>query len=180
MAAVRADAEDFQMVTVDREIGVPTKFPDDLIERATGEGDDRTAFRTNEMVPVSGRADDVCRVAAGLKQAREDVDRSEDFERSVNRRPTNLRHLGDKLLGRKGAVAAKDRLHDPPARRRHPIAVFKQECIDVGRLNLSGGRIHGKRVAQAFNEPSCHNQTLGSKLGLLSFPVGRWIAGSYS
>jgi hypothetical protein len=145
ITTVGAETEDFQMMSLNCEIGVAAKIPDHFVERAAGERHDRAAFRADEMMPMTRRADDVRRMAARLQQPGEHIDRGQYFERPINGRPTNLRHLVDKLLSSERAFAAENRLHDPTARRRHSIAMLQQQCIDFGRLKLSGGRSHAKK-----------------------------------
>jgi hypothetical protein len=158
------------MVALDREIGIAAKILDHLVKWAAGERHDRAAFRTNQVMPVTRSADYVRWVAPGLKQPSQHVDRGQNLKRSINRRPANLRHLVDELFGGEWSFATEDRLHDPAPWGGHSVTMFQQQCFDVGRLKLSGGRIHAKRVAQAFNRRSCHNRVSGGQIGTVFAP----------
>jgi hypothetical protein len=118
---------------MDREVGIASQVANDVIEGAACECHDRSAFRADEMVAVSWLADDIRRMTAGLEQSCQNVDRSKNFERSIDRGSTNLRHLGDKLLSGKWALAIKNRSYNPAAWRRHSVPMFQEECIDVRR-----------------------------------------------
>jgi hypothetical protein len=113
MLAFRADAEDFEVVTVDREVRVAREVAEEIVEGAAREGDDGAALRANEVVAVPRLTDDVGGVTAGLEQARQEIDRREDLQRAVDGGPADRGELLDELLGGEGAPVGKDGLDDP-------------------------------------------------------------------
>jgi hypothetical protein len=137
-------------MTVDCELGVAGEIANHIVEWAARERNNGPALGTNEMVAMTRLADDVGGMAAWLQESGQHIDQGEDFERAINGGSPDERHLRDKLLGGERSVASEDRTDDPAAGRSHPVAVFKQDAIDIRRPQLRRGRIHVKRVAQAL------------------------------
>ena len=102
-AADRAEAEDFQEVTFDREIGVAAQIADELVDRAGRKGDDVAAAGADQMVAMPRRVDDVGGATVGQMNALQHIEGSDDFERAINRRAADVRRapfeIGDDLLG---------------------------------------------------------------------------------
>jgi hypothetical protein len=139
------------MVTVNSEIGIASQVANDVVKGAACECYNCPAFGTNQMMPMTGLTDDVRRMTAGLQQSCQHIDRSQNFERPIDCGSSNLWHLGDKLLCGKWALAAEHGRYNPTAWRRHPVAMFEEERVDIRRPKRRQRRIHDKRVAQAFN-----------------------------
>lgn len=114
--AGRAESEDFEMVTVDREFGVARKLPHQVLDRAAGEGNDDAARGADEMMPVPGLPDDVRRMSVGLQQTRQKINGRQDFERSIDCCPANCRKLRHQLLGGEGPAVSQHCLDHRPAR----------------------------------------------------------------
>jgi hypothetical protein len=148
-------------MAVDGELGVAGEIANHIVEGAARERNDGPALGADEMVAMSRLADDVRGMAAGLQESRQHIDRSEDFERSINGGSANERHLRDKLLSGERSLAPEDRTDDPAAGRGHPVTVFKQDRIDVRRPELRRGRIHVKRVAQALKRAGERRAIIG-------------------
>src|SRR5262245_22993906 len=89
------NAKDFKVVTMDREIRIPGQVAHDIFEGTSRERDHGPAFRADQMMAMSGFADDIRWVAAGLEQSRQHIDRSQDLEGAVDRGTADLRHFGD-------------------------------------------------------------------------------------
>ena len=144
VAAVGANAEDFQEVAVDREVGVAGKVTDEVVDGAAGEGDDGAAVGADEVVAVAGETDDVGGMAIGLEETGEDVDGGEDLEGAVDGGTTRLwvaaLEVGDDLLGGEGSRPSEDGLEDGAPRTGDAVAVLGEEGNDSGR----GGRRRGR------------------------------------
>jgi hypothetical protein len=149
-------------MSVDGELGVTGEIANDIVEGAARKRNDGSALGADKMVAMAGLANDIRGMAAWLQQSRQHIDRSEDFERAINGRSPNVGHLRDELLGGERSLASQDRIDDPAAWRGHPIAVFKQDGVDVRRPELRRGRIHVKRVAQALKRAGERRAIIGN------------------
>lgn len=138
--AGRTDAEHLKEMAADGIVGVPPEGVDQFIDRAGREGNSRATARTDKMMTMTWRPDDVCRVSAGLQDPGEDVDRGQDLQRSIDRRSPQRRiRLADdrnQLLGRKRTLVLKDRVdHRQPGCSR-AIPVVGERFDDLRRRRI--------------------------------------------
>ncbi len=132
---------------MDREFGIASQIANDIVKGAARKCNDCPAFRADQVMAMSGLADDIRGMTARLKQPRQHIDGSKDLERAINRGSSDLWHLGDELLSSKWSFATKNRAHNSAPWRRHPVTMFKEERIDIRRPKRRQSRIHVKRVA---------------------------------
>lgn len=116
---------------MDRKLGVTTQGMDKLVDRARGECHRHTAAGTNEMMAMAGRSDDIGRVPARLENSGQHIDRGQNLQGAIDRRPSEARvtrsDIGDKLLGRERAISLKYRFCDDAAGLGQPVAVLTED-----------------------------------------------------
>lgn len=115
------------MMTFNRIIGVTHELLYERVDGTVGKRHHPATVRADEVMPVSRLPDDIRRMPARLQQPRQEIDRGEDFQRPVDRRPSNVRKLTDDLLGAERPVMIEHGRHDFPPGRRRPIAMARQD-----------------------------------------------------
>ena len=146
--ASRADAEDFEVVTVDGEVRVAREIAQEVVEGATGEGDDGAALGADQVVAVPRLTDDVGGVTAGLEEASQEIDRGEDLQRAVDGGATDRGEFLDDLLGGERSPVGENGIDNRAARAGQPVAVIVEDIHHmVGGRDLwrvrQGCRVHG-------------------------------------
>jgi hypothetical protein len=128
-----ADAEDFEVMTVDGEVGVAGEIAQEVVDRAPGKGDDGTALGADEVVAVARLADDVGGVATGLEEAGQQIDRGEDLQRPIDGRAPDRREFFDELFGGERPPVGEDGFDDGTARHGQAVTVIVEHAQDMLR-----------------------------------------------
>ncbi len=79
---------------------------------------------------MTRRSDHVGRMPIRLKNAIEDINRREQFERAVHRGATRLRCFRHDLLGGKGSLMPEHRIDHSPSRRGNAMTVLAEQARD--------------------------------------------------
>ena len=134
------DAEHLKEVAAYGVVGVSPESVDQLIDWAGGERDGRATARTDEMMAVTWRPDDIGGVSAGLQDPSEDVDRGQDLQRSIDRcspqRRIRLTDDRNQLLRREWSVVAEDRVDHGQPRCGRAIPVVGERVDDLRRRRV--------------------------------------------
>jgi hypothetical protein len=123
-----ADAEDFEVVTLDREVRVASQIADQVVDGTASEGDDDTALGADEVMPVTGLTDDVGWMKTRLQEPSQDIERGENFQGAVDRCSPDCREFFDDLLGGKGALMSENGIDHSPAGVGQPVAVLVEHA----------------------------------------------------
>ena len=149
--AAGADAENLEVVPLNREIRVSREIRHEALDRARGETHHRPARRADEVMAMAGDGHDVGGIPRWLQQSAELTKRGEDFEGAVNSRAADPREFGDDLLGRKRFWMEEHRGNDEPSGFGRSVSVLAHggDCARRSRGdNAAIGRFHWGRVAQ--------------------------------
>lgn len=129
-----AVAEDLEEVAVDGELCGAREIVDQPFNWAAGEGNRRTTAGAEEMMPVTGNAEDVSRLPVGVEDPGQNIEGGQDFQRPVNRGPAECRRLasyiGDDLLSRERPVAGKNCGNYGPPGTSWPVLMSSQHLVD--------------------------------------------------
>jgi hypothetical protein len=127
LPATWADAEDFEVVPVNGERRVSREVANQFVNGTSRKRHDRPTLGAHQVMPVPWLTNDVCRVSPGLEQPREHIDRGENFEGAIDRRPPDARQLRHQLLRREWPGMPEDSFNHCPARPSHPVTMVRED-----------------------------------------------------
>jgi len=121
---------------VDFEGCVTDQCGHEFLDRAERERHGRAAIGTDDVVPVSKRIADICRVTIGLDQAGQHVDRRQDFQGAVDRGAANRSAVGSADIGYQLFRGERMRslqngLDDGPPRLCEAVSVLHEHSFDL-------------------------------------------------
>lgn len=122
-----ADAEDFEVVPVNGERRIPRQVPHKLVNGTSRKRHDCPALGADQVMAVPWLANHVRRVSPGLEQPREHIDRGENFEGAIDRRPPDARQLRHQLLRREWPGMPEDSFNHSPPRPSHPVTMVRED-----------------------------------------------------
>jgi hypothetical protein len=142
LPAFRAQPEDFQAMSLNCEVVAFPKLRDDRLDRTRGKRHDVPTLGADQVMSMTGFADDIGRVAVRAQEPREDIDRRHNLERSVHSCATDIWEELNELFGRKWPCLLHYGFNYFSAGVGCTVAVLCQHRECFGWRNRGKGRVH--------------------------------------